>query len=86
MKTRALVFQCLVLSLASGGMVKRSDDVSLETLRNLLQQQATSLAALEAKLTALQNEVTHVQNEVTHLSTAGMTNIQTSDACFVFFS
>ena len=71
------MFQCLVLSLANGGVVKRSDDVSLETLRNLLQQQATSLAALEAKLTAL-------QNEVTHLSTAGMTNIQTSDACCCF--
>ena len=59
-----LVFHCLIFSLVSGGVVKRSDDGSIEALQTLLQQQAAAISILEAKVATL-------GDKVATLSTAG---------------
>ena len=70
----ALVFPCFILSLVSGAMVKRSDDVGIQALQTLVQQQASAISALEAKLASLSNvnaDVVNLKNKVATLSTAG---------------
>lgn len=65
----------LTIAWGHGGVVKRSDDVSIQSLEKMVQQQASALQTLQADIAALKSLTTDVNNlsyKVATLSKAGI--------------
>ncbi|KAK7094393.1 complement C1q-like protein 3 [Littorina saxatilis] len=86
-KIRAVcLLYCFVISLVSeGGVVKRSDDVDVQDLENLVLNQASTMAQIEAWIAALKNQLDTAVEGLSSL-TAKVGTISTAVAFTVRFN